>query len=688
MATEKEVLKLDLDAEEFLKKILKARESVEGLGEAKNLLGLVEGFEKVAGVIAVAGAALYGVKKAFDFVEEAEEIKAINNQFEVMTKQAGIATEALEKGLMDAAKGLVDDTDLLKAANEAILKMGGSAQRLPEIMELARKATSVMGGDLLKNFEALSGAIAAGNTRALRQLGIVIDNESAMIKYAKSIGVTVNALSEQEKKQAVLNAALEVGKRINGENEEQLRTTSKNLERMKVSLSNLGEAFILAFDKIAGPTVQRIAKSLADLADKAKNSAQLLFGSQKDQLKAAADLAQSEAEKLKERLKGVYSGEEDVGVIQRLFYGGGKGSVIERRERIAAEIRRDIAKLEGQAESMRLAAEGGVKKAGAEEAPAKSEAEVEAFKIANARKLLEATKFEEDLLNLKKQRIDAEMQISADEDAVTKMFGERRILLRQEEYAKIQELDALKALSQITEPAYEIKKEELHRITEANITATYLQEQNARLKALNNFAEANRKTMAGIMAGAKAAAAESSKDWNNFAAIGKMSFKAFETNAVSSLLALGEGSKNAGEAMKGFLFGSIADIAEAQGKTMLPLALVGNVPAAAAGAGLIVLAGFLRSLSKGPSTKMPETGAGGGGGFGGADTSAATAGPSPVMAASEAPTVEARKRREVTLMVQGNYFETEQTKRTLMEMIRSETDATGFSYVQIGQGGT
>jgi hypothetical protein len=688
MATEKEVLKLDLDSEEFIKKILKARESVEGLGEAKNLLGLVEGFEKVAGVIGVAGAALYGVKKAFDFVEEAEEIKAINNQFEVMTKQAGIATEALEKGLMDAAKGLVDDTDLLKAANEAILKMGGSAQRLPEIMELARKATSVMGGDLLKNFEALSGAIAGCNTRALRQLGIVIDNESAMIKYAKSIGVTVNALSEQGKKQAVLNAALEVGKRINGENEEQLRTTSKNLERMKVSLNNLGEAFLLAFDKIAGPTVQRIAKSLANLADQAKNSAQLLFGSQKDQLKAAADLAQSEAEKLRERLKGVYSGEEDVGVIQRLFYGGGKGSVIERREKIAAEIRRDISKLEAQAESMRLAAEGGVKKAGAEEAPAKSEAEVEAFKISNAKKFLEATKFEQDLVQLRQQRLDAEMAIATSEDQVNAQFGERRILLLEEIRLKQAELDAQVQLGQITRETAALRLEELERTTQANITATYLQEQNARLKALNNFAEANKKTMAGIMAGAKAAAAESSKDWNNFSAIGKMSFKAFETNAVSSLLALGEGSKNAGEAMKGFMFGALADIAEAQGRILLPRALMGDFLSASAGAGLIVLAGFLRSLSKGPSTKMPETGAGGGGGFGGADTSAATAGPSPVMAASEAPTVEARKRREVTLMVQGNYFETEQTKRTLMEMIRSETDATGFSYVQIGQGGT
>jgi hypothetical protein len=48
------------------------------------------------------------------------------------------------------------------------------------------------------------------------------------------------------------------------------------------------------------------------------------------------------------------------------------------------------------------------------------------------------------------------------------------------------------------------------------------------------------------------------------------------------------------------------------------------------------------------------------------------------------PNLEAQKGKTVTLQVMGHYFETAETQRTLMNMIRSETDATTFQYQQIG----
>ena len=46
------------------------------------------------------------------------------------------------------------------------------------------------------------------------------------------------------------------------------------------------------------------------------------------------------------------------------------------------------------------------------------------------------------------------------------------------------------------------------------------------------------------------------------------------------------------------------------------------------------------------------------------------------------------KKKNVTLQVMGSYFETEQTKTRLLEMIRENTDATDFKYQQIGVGGS
>jgi len=102
---------------------------------------------------------------------------------------------------------------------------------------------------------------------------------------------------------------------------------------------------------------------------------------------------------------------------------------------------------------------------------------------------------------------------------------------------------------------------------------------------------------------------------------------------------------------------------------------------------LLALSGLLRSAAGGASSSLgASTGGGGGGGGGGGATASTEATPATATdlqntAAAQGP------QKNVTIQVQGNYFETEQTKRTLMEMIRQETDATSFSYVQIPQGG-
>lgn len=43
------------------------------------------------------------------------------------------------------------------------------------------------------------------------------------------------------------------------------------------------------------------------------------------------------------------------------------------------------------------------------------------------------------------------------------------------------------------------------------------------------------------------------------------------------------------------------------------------------------------------------------------------------------------ERKAVTLQVMGDYFETEQTKTRLVDLIREANDATDFKFVQIGE---
>ena len=124
------------------------------------------------------------------------------------------------------------------------------------------------------------------------------------------------------------------------------------------------------------------------------------------------------------------------------------------------------------------------------------------------------------------------------------------------------------------------------------------------------------------------------------------------------------------------MLNSLADIAEAQGDLLLASALV-NPLNAAAGAALLVLSGVLRGAA-GSAGSSSGVGSSSGGG-GGVATSATDSGLTTQPALST-------PSKAVTIQVQGNYFETDATKRTLMDMIRSETDATDFKYTQINQG--
>jgi hypothetical protein len=49
---------------------------------------------------------------------------------------------------------------------------------------------------------------------------------------------------------------------------------------------------------------------------------------------------------------------------------------------------------------------------------------------------------------------------------------------------------------------------------------------------------------------------------------------------------------------------------------------------------------------------------------------------------------EELKKRNVVVNIHGNYLETPESRRYLLEMIRQESDATGFTYNQIGYGAT
>lgn len=674
MATETQLLKLDLDSKDFDSKLDVSDAKMSQLTDPSKVTGLSSALATVGPILGVLGVAAIAAKAALDLTMEAESVKSVNAQFELLTKNAGISGAALKDALVTAADGLVDDTDLLGLANEAVVKLGSSAQRLPEIFELARNVTRTFGGDLTDRFKQINDAVAAGNVRALRSVGLIIDQDAALRKYAASVGVTVDALSEQERKTAILNATLEKGRTaFAGVSSDTLQTT-ESFRRLVVALGQLKEIAAVAFEKVfggfmrtqiqgVGAMVQDFTRFLTDKFGSGPEAAQAkierLTATLNESGARVFDL-QTSLEKTSERMKA--------GTASTFEYANAQAALNKAQAEYSA--------IQAQIKGLRPEADRGP--AGGNE----SAAIVAQDQEAADKRLAIQTKFEADLNNLRMARVQGQIETATTEGQVVELQKEREWILSEQTAAKIAQLDAQVALGKMTQTQANLQRYEIEQEAEtklANIRAKY---EDERLKALQNFAAASRSVASGFAAGFKSAAANASKDMGDFSKLGQTAFSSFQSNAANAFMELGKGTKDAADVMKGFFLNALADIAQSQGTIML--ANIFNPAAMAAGAGLLVLAGLLRSMAG-----SAGGGAGGGGSIGATSASSVSGG-----AGSSVGTdfgIESRpelveKKRDVSLIVQGNYFETEQTKRTLMEMIRSETDATGFSYVQIGQG--
>lgn len=666
MAEEKTILSLDLDADKFMEKAAHAAEAIHKIGEAESLKGLAEGVSKVSGLIGVLGAAAFGLKMTWDAVFESESIRAVDSQFEHLTRSVGLAGDALKESLVETSKGLVTENELLKSANKAIVEMGLSANKLGEVLAVARTQTAIMGGDLIQNFEAINQAIATGHTRALRHIGIIVDQDKAYRDYARTLGITVSAMSQEEKQQAVLNAVLEAGKKNTDGIGASVKENTTAWKQLKVTLTEIGEIATVVYGKFAGPAVKSALTWLKDWFHEAKIGMVERFGSGASQAAAHVEHLKIKIAAAKEEIKKLEETQAKIGKGDPAFLSTITKNIENYRQNLIG-LTTDLRKAE-KAIGERP-----------EEAGVSPEQEAKR-KAANDKRLAQETKFQKDLETLRLARIQSEEAAAKTIEQMEYAFGEKRVAIREQFDAQIAQVRAQGALGhEITEQQASQLIVELEAQKAAKLIAMEEEVTQARITARQRELQYSNSVMGGIAAQAHLSAAQATRDWQNSGKLGGAAMRSFENQSVAALQGWASGTKTAAEAAKGFMFGMIGDVATAQGKVMMLDAFktfpAVNVGEFGAGAALVALGAFLSSQGGGGGAGGPSVGVGGGG--------AAPSDLSGGMAAPAAPAQVAEKKA-VSINVSGHFFETEQTKIRLVEMIRESSDATDFTIKSIG----
>jgi len=636
---EQSTFKLDLDNKGFIAGTEEAIKKIRELGDPESLMGLMSTMRNMLAPMAAVTAAVYGFKQIFDFTIEGEELNKINAQFEDMAKNVGLVGSEFRDKLMSATAGLVDETDALKTATQMMVLLGEKSGKLPEVFELARKAVALYGGEFSDRVQQISRAYETGNTRVLQTIGVHIDADKILKKYAESVRLTKDELSPYVQKHVLANAVLEeTRKKFEGVNTS-ITPIHNALTQFKIAWNDIGETVAVATNKMFGPTFKRL---IQDAANSMRGFALTL----KEWLGSGADEASAKMDKLRLKIEAI---EQDIasarareGLLGKLLPQSAIDSTVARLEEMKAKVVAELKDLEaktkptGAAETKETAPKG------------KSEEEIQmqqeilaAQQASNAERLRLVSEVRE-------AEYSASQYTTKEEEAKQAYI----VALKEEEAAKIAQLNI-----GMSNEASNAKEKELliHAQTQNKIQSITKQSANNQKRTYQELVNS--------MNGAQ---------------------QLLTVSMVAGFKNLSKGGKEAAKAMKAAFLNMLADRAEGEGQLKIASGIFPPNPGLlASGAALLAIGGALRSAAGGAEASAVSAGGGGGGG--------GYVAPPPTVDVSQRPDLQtaqqaASRQRSVTIAIAGNYFETAETRRALMEMIRSETDATAFQYVQIPQG--
>lgn len=654
----KVIFTLDLDTKEYTSKIQGANKQLKefgGSGSASvgELIGQFKSLAATAGSLYIV---YKTIKGAFHAAMAGEKVELLEKQFESLTRSVGVAGDALKENLAKASKGLIDDTDQIQIANQAVVQLGSSVGRLPEVFEAARKSTKIFGGDFKDNIENLNFAIANGNTRMLKRMGLSVDLEKAERAYAKSLGVTVNELTEQDKIQARLNAVTEKAKSIKTGDGKETTTLADSVKRLNVALSQLTEVGERWVNSTFGKFFQRMVKSATTEVETFTSVMKSVSG--QNQIEDKIKNIETMIKNIKE------TGSSSKGWLASIFDTDLDKSAL-------AKLEKELAQLQRMKEEQKKKEEEAFSQSDAGKAAAKDKQEQEEQQSEERRNLRRAArlKFEKEFDQMRDATLKKELDNAESTDRVDQIMAEQKKLRVDELIRYKDELAQKTAMGEMTQLQATMLAKEAEKQTIEDLANIEEQSYERRTQAAEKHRDNSKGYLDGISRAWKAGAVSMENDTKHFGQAGKKVMTDFTKYSTNAFIEIGKGEKKASEIAKGFFFNFLADQAESEGAYYMAKGIGSLNPAhIAAGAALLALSGLLRS----------KAGGGGGGGVG-VGASAEPSSPSNAEVQKNE-----QQKKSVTIQVQGNYFETEQTKTRLLEMIRESTDATDFKYVQIG----
>ncbi|MDO8180151.1 MAG: hypothetical protein Q7T62_18035 [Undibacterium sp.] len=179
----------------------------------------------------------YGLKESADYAARTE---VLGTTLGVVAKNAGYGATEIA-GYEKEVKGLGITTQATRQALTQMIQAGleigpAAAGQVSQVAKLARAAQDlavVTGENSSATLNRLITNIQQMDTEGLRYMGLTVNIQQAQDKFALSLGKTSEELTQQQKIQAVANAALAQAATLTGAYEASMQNVGKQLQSIK-----------------------------------------------------------------------------------------------------------------------------------------------------------------------------------------------------------------------------------------------------------------------------------------------------------------------------------------------------------------------------------------------------------------------------------------------------------------------
>ncbi len=220
--------------------------------QAQGLGGLVH-------VYATFAANIFAVSAAFNALSNAMDTTNMIKGLDQLGAASGTSLGTLSKRLVQVTDGAVSMRQAMEATAKAS-SSGMSSENIIRMGKVAKQASQALGVDMADAVSRLSRGITKLEPELLDELGIFTKIDPAVRKYADSVGKSVTALTDFERRMAFTNAVLEEGeKKFNS-----IDIDTNPYTKLLAALKDAGQGILSFINKGSG-LVNFLAESPAAL---------------------------------------------------------------------------------------------------------------------------------------------------------------------------------------------------------------------------------------------------------------------------------------------------------------------------------------------------------------------------------------------------------------------------------------